>query len=94
MKESLDPKAVNEAVLSVKSLLIVKEEVKRPSDIGKEKTEYMFMSHHQDNGQNCNIKVPNKTSGNLAKLKYLRTAVPNQNDTQREIKSRPNSANT
>jgi uncharacterized phage infection (PIP) family protein YhgE len=54
----------------------------------------MFMSHHQDNGQNCNIKVANKASENLAKLKYLKTTVPNQNDTQREIKSRLNSANT
>jgi hypothetical protein len=36
------------------------------------------MSHHQNNGQNGNIKVANKASGNLAKLKYLQTTVPDQ----------------
>jgi len=37
------------------------------------------MFHHQNTGEYCNIKLGNKSIGNVAKLKYLGTTVRNQN---------------
>jgi hypothetical protein len=45
------------------------------------------MSHHQNVGQNHNIKLANRTSRSVAKFKYLGMAVTNQNLIHEEIKS-------
>jgi hypothetical protein len=44
-------------------------------------------------GQNGNIKIANKSFGNVAKFKYLGMAVTNQNWVREEIKNRINSDN-
>jgi hypothetical protein len=65
-------------------------------DVGLEinaKTEYMIMSHHQNSGQNLNIRTPTKSFENVAKFKYLGMTLTNQNDIHDEIKSRLNSEN-
>jgi hypothetical protein len=42
-----------------------------------EKTKYM-MSHHQNSGQNQNVRVANELFENVAKFKYLGMALTNQ----------------
>jgi hypothetical protein len=53
----------------------------------------MFLSRHQNAGQNQNIKTDNRTYENVAQVKYLRMAVTNQSFIHEEIKSRLNSNN-
>jgi hypothetical protein len=58
--------------------------------INTEKTKCMFMPLHQTTGQNWYIKATDKSFENLAKVKYLRMIVTNQNCIYEEIKSRLN----
>jgi hypothetical protein len=53
----------------------------------------MLLSHHQNAGQNHNIKTGDRYFENVAQLKYLGTTVTNQNLIQEEIKKRLNSGN-
>jgi hypothetical protein len=53
----------------------------------------MLLSHHQNAGQNHDLKVPNRSSENVSQLKYLGKTVTNQNLIQEEIKRRLNSGN-
>jgi hypothetical protein len=62
-------------------------------EINAEKTKYMIMSHHQNSGWNQNIRIANKSSGNVEKFKYLEITLTNQNYIHDEIKSRLNSGN-
>jgi hypothetical protein len=58
------------------------------------KIKYMLLSHHQNAGQNCDIKMASRWSENVAQFKYLGTPVTHQNLTQKEIKRRLNLGNT
>jgi archaellum component FlaC len=62
-------------------------------EINAEKTKYMIMSRYPNSGQNQNIRTANESFENVAKFKYLRTTLTNQNDIHDEIKSRLNSRN-
>jgi hypothetical protein len=62
-------------------------------EINAEKTKYMIMSRHANSGQNQNIRIANESFENVAKYKYLETALRNQNVIHDEIKSRLNSGN-
>jgi hypothetical protein len=53
----------------------------------------MLLSRHQNEGQNHNIKVPNRSFENVAYLKYLGMTLTNQKLIQEEIKNRLNSDN-
>jgi hypothetical protein len=57
-----------------------------------EKTKCMLLSHHQNAGQNHDIKVANSFE-NVAQFKYLGTTVTNQNLIQEDIKRRLTSGN-
>jgi hypothetical protein len=51
----------------------------------------MIMSRHPNSGQNRNIRITNKAFESVAKFKYLRMTLTNQNDIHDEIKCRLNS---
>jgi hypothetical protein len=58
-----------------------------------EKTKYMLLYRHQNVGQNRDIKMANRSFGNVSLFKYLGAIVTNQNLIQEEIKRRLNSGN-
>jgi hypothetical protein len=61
-------------------------------EINAEKTKHMIMSHHQNSGQNQNIRIANESFENVAKFKYLEITLTNQNDIHDE-KEQLNSGN-
>jgi hypothetical protein len=61
--------------------------------MNSEKTKYMSVSHSQKVGQGQSMKIANRSFEDVAKLKYLRTTLTDQNCMQEEIKSRLNSGN-
>jgi hypothetical protein len=62
-------------------------------EINSEKTKYMITSHHQNSGQNQNIRIANELFEKVATYKYLGMTLTTQNDIHDEIKSRLNSGN-
>jgi hypothetical protein len=48
----------------------------------------MLLSHHQNAGQNWDIKIANRSFKNVSHFKYLGMTVINQNLIQEEIKRR------
>jgi hypothetical protein len=46
-------------------------------EVNTEKTRWMTMSHHQNAGRNCNIKIANRTFESMAEFRYLWTIVTN-----------------
>jgi hypothetical protein len=71
-----------------KSLLDASKEGLNP-----EKTKYMLVSRCQKAGQRQSIKIRNRFFENVAKFKYLRTTLTDQNCIHEEIKGRLNSGN-
>jgi hypothetical protein len=57
-------------------------------DVSTEKTKYILISHHQNAGQNRDIKIANKSFENVTKFKYLGATITNKNLIQEEIKRR------
>jgi hypothetical protein len=55
------------------------------------KTKDMFISRHQNVGQNRDIKIANRSFENVPRFKYFGTTVTDQNLIQEEIKRRLNS---
>jgi hypothetical protein len=62
-------------------------------EISVKKTKYMLLSRHQNVGQNRDIKIANRSFGNVSQFKYFGTTVTNQCLIQEEIKRRMNSGN-
>jgi F0F1-type ATP synthase alpha subunit len=63
-------------------------------EVNTEKTMCVLMYHHQNAGQNHNIKTANRSFENVVKFKYLGTIVTNQQRLIHEkIKGRLNSGN-
>jgi hypothetical protein len=54
-------------------------------EVNTEKTKYMLLSHHQNAGQNHNIKMANRSFENVTQLKHFGMTVTNQNFIQEEI---------
>jgi hypothetical protein len=53
----------------------------------------MLLSHHQNAGQNHDLKIDNRCFENVAQFRYLGTTTTNQNLIQEETKRRLNSGN-
>jgi hypothetical protein len=62
-------------------------------EVNTEKTEYMLLSHHQNAGQNHDIKIGNRCFENVEQFRHLGTTITNRNLIQEEIKRRLNSGN-
>jgi hypothetical protein len=62
-------------------------------EVNPEKTKYMLMSCSQKIGQRHSIKIANRCFEDVAKFKYLGTALTDQNCMHEEIKSRLNLGN-
>jgi hypothetical protein len=60
-------------------------------EINVEKSKYMLLSRQQNVGQSRDIKIANRSFGNVSQFKYLGTTVTNQNLIEDEIKRRLNS---
>jgi hypothetical protein len=58
-----------------------------------EKTKYMLMSRSQKIRQKHSMKIANRSFEDVAKFKYFRTKLTDQNCMHKEIKSRLNSGN-
>jgi hypothetical protein len=54
----------------------------------------MLLSRRQNEGQNRNIKIPDRCFENVAQFRYLETTITNQNLIQEELKWTLNSDNT
>jgi hypothetical protein len=53
----------------------------------------MLLSHHQNAGQNRDVKIASRLFENVSQFKYLGTTIRNQNLVQEEIKRRLSSGN-
>jgi hypothetical protein len=60
-------------------------------EVNADKMKYMLLSHQQNEGQNRNIKICDRSFENMAHLKYLETTITNINCIQVESKTRLNS---
>jgi hypothetical protein len=74
-----------------RNLIDASKEVKL--EINVETTKYMLLSSHQNVGRNWDIKIANRSFGNVSQFKYLGTTKTNQNLIQEEIKRRLDSGN-
>jgi hypothetical protein len=59
-------------------------------EVSPEKTKYMLMSRSQKTGHKHSIKIANRSSEDVAKFKYLRTTLTEQNWMHEDINSRLN----
>jgi glycerol-3-phosphate O-acyltransferase len=62
-------------------------------EVNPKKSNYMLVSRCQKAGQRQSIEVGNMSFESMAKFKYLRTTLTDQNCIHEEIKSRLNSGN-
>jgi hypothetical protein len=62
-------------------------------EVNPEKTKYMLMSRSQKLGQKRSIKIVNRSFEDVAKFKYVRTTLTDQNGMHEESKSTVNSGN-
>jgi hypothetical protein len=62
-------------------------------EINVENTKYVLLPHHQTAGQNRDVKIANRYSGNVSQFKCVGMTVTSQNMIQEEIKRKLNSDN-
>jgi hypothetical protein len=55
-------------------------------EINIDRTKYILLSRHQNAGQNRDIGIANRSFENVSQLKYLGTAVTNQDLIQRKLR--------
>jgi hypothetical protein len=55
-------------------------------ELDAEKTKYMLLSHHQNAGQNYDIKIGYRSFQNVTEFKYLLTRVTNKDLFRRKLR--------
>jgi len=76
---------------NTEALLVGSKEI--APGVNADKTKYMVMFRDQNAGRSRNTKTDKSSCERVEELKYLGTALTNQNSIQEEIKSRLNSGN-
>jgi hypothetical protein len=61
-------------------------------EVNAKKTEYMLLHLHQNAGQNYDVKIANRSFGNVSQIEYFGSTVTNHNLVQEQI-TRFNSGN-
>jgi hypothetical protein len=77
--------------VNAEALLVASKEV--GLEVNREETKYKLMSHYQKAGQKHSIKMACRSFQEVAKFKYLRTTLTDQNCMHEEINCRLNSGN-
>jgi hypothetical protein len=88
-----DVNKLGENTYTLKYIALLEANMDVGLEVNTEKAKYMAVSCHQNAGQNHNSLVANKSFKSVARFKYLRTKVTDQNFIYREIKSKLNSGN-
>jgi hypothetical protein len=57
-------------------------------EVNTDKTKYVLLSHHQNAGENHDVKIANRSFENVSQFKYFGMILTNQNLIQKEIKRR------
>jgi hypothetical protein len=78
--------SINTIKKNTEALVVASKEIGLEGNAGK--TKYMVMSREQNEGQNHDIKIDNKSFERVEQFKYLGTTLKNRNSIHDEIKSR------
>jgi hypothetical protein len=88
--DNIDMSTMNK---NTEPLIDASKEVGLGLEIYIEKTKYMLLSRHQNAVRNQDIKIANRSFGNMSQFKNFKTTVINYNLIQEKIKRRLNSGN-
>jgi hypothetical protein len=84
---------INQSTINKNTEILVDARKEVCLDENTEETKYMLLSRHQNAGQNCYIKIANRSFEHVAQFRYLGTTITNQNLIRGKINRRLNFCN-